>query len=154
MTAVKQHRRLAVRSGELQPPRRRLVCRFYLSDNAGKRAIAQRILRHGEHRAVARALRIEKLVRGKSHLFKSWCIEIEPGEGPKGGKVRLAGEARGYASDEQCRCRIISERRASGGDLVQCRAVQPAVGKALIKRRDAKRQGWTTRATRLRQLSQ
>ena len=154
MTAVKQHRRLAVGSRQLQPPRRCLVGGFYLSDNAGKRAIAQRILRHGEHRAVARALRIENLIWAKSHLFKAWCIKIEPGEGPEGGEIRLAGEARGYASDEQRRCRIIAERRASRGDLVQCRAIQPAIGKAIIKRGDAKRQGWATLATRLRQLSQ
>ena len=154
MTAVKQHRRLAVGSGELQPPRCCLVGGFYLGDHAGKRAIAQRILRHGEHCAVARALRIENLVRGKSHLFKAWCVEIEPSERPEGGKVRLAGEARGYAGDEQRRCRIIIERRASGGDLVQGRAVQTAIGKALIKRSDAKRKGWATRAARLRQLSQ
>ncbi len=154
MTAVKQHRRLAVGSGELQPPRCRLVGGFYLGDHAGQRAIAQRILRHGEHRAVAPTLRIEKLVRGKSHLFKAWCIKIEPSEGPEGGKVRLAGEARRYASDKQRRRRIIAERRASGGNLVQGRAIQPAIGKAIIKRRDAKRQGWATHATRLRQLSQ
>ena len=153
MTAVKQHRRLAVGSGELQPPRCRLIGGFYLGDHASQRAIAQRILSHGEHRAVARALRIEKLVRAKSHLFKAWCVEIEPGERPKGGKVRLAGEARGYASDKQRRRRIIAERRASGGNLVQCRAIQPAIGKAIIKRRDAKRQGWATLATRLCQLS-
>ena len=76
MTTVKQHRRLAVGSGELQPPRCRLVGGFYLGDNASKRAITQGILSHGEHRAVAHALRIKHLVRGKSHLFKAWCIEI------------------------------------------------------------------------------
>ena len=154
MTAVKQHRRLAVGSGELQPPRCRLVGGFYLSDNASQRAIPQGILGHGEHRAVACALRIENLIWAKSYLFKAWCIEIEPSEGPEGGEIRLAGEARGYASDEQRRCRIVSERRASRGDLVQRRAIQPAIGKAIIKRGDAKRQGWATLATRLRQLSQ
>lgn len=154
MTAVKQHRRLAVRGRQLQPPRCCLVGGFYFRDNAGQRAIAQGILSHGEHRAVARALRIENLIWSKSHLFKAWCIKIEPGERPEGGKVRLAGEARGRASHEQRRCRIIIERRGSGGNLVQGRAVQPAIGKALIKRGDAKRQGWATRATRLRQLSQ
>jgi hypothetical protein len=154
MTAVKQHRRLTVRGRQLQPPRCRLVGGFYLSDNAGQRAIAQGILRHGEHRALARALRIEDLVRTKSHLFEARRVKVEPGECPKGGKVRLAGEARGYAGDEQRRCRIIAERRASRGDLVQRRAIQPAIGKAIIKRGDAKRQGWATRATRLCQLSQ
>ena len=154
MTAVKQHRRLAVGSGELQPPRGCLVGGFYLGDNAGKRAIAQGILSHGEHRAVARALRIENLVGTKSDLFESGRMKVEPCERPKGGKVRLAGEARGYASDEQRRRRIIIERRTSRSNLVQCRAIQPAIGKAIIKRSDTKRQGWATRATRLRQLGQ
>jgi hypothetical protein len=99
-------------------------------------------------------VRIENLVRGKSHLFKAWCIEIEPGERPESGKVRLAGETRRYAGDKQRRRRIIAERRASRSDLVQGRAIQPAIGEAIIKRIEAKRQGWATLTTRLRQLSQ
>src|SRR3546814_19258786 len=48
VAAIGQHRRLAFGCGELQPPRRGLVGGFYLGDNTGERAVAQRVLAHGE----------------------------------------------------------------------------------------------------------
>ena len=139
MTAVKQHRRLTVGSGELQPSRCRLVSRFDLRDNAGQRAITQGILRHGKHATVARSLRIKDPVRTKPYLFEARCIEVKLRDCPERCKVLFGGEAGRYARDEQRGCRIIIERRRCRRNLVQCRPIQPAIRKAFIERGDAER---------------
>ncbi len=138
----------------MQPPCRRLISGFDLSDNAGKRAIAQGILGHSKHAAIARALRIEDLVRTKPDLFKARRIKVEPGQRPEGSKVRLAGEASGYAGNEQGGCRIIAERWTSRCNFMQGRPIKATVGQALINRANAEGQGRATRGARLRQLCQ
>lgn len=139
MTAVKQHRRLTVGSGELQPSRCRLVSRFDLRDNAGQRAITQGILRHGKHATVARSLRIKDPVRTKPYLFEARCIEVKLRDCPERCKVLFGGEAGRYARNEQRGCCVIVQCRASGGNFMQCRAIQAAIRKAFIERGDAER---------------
>ena len=139
MAAVEQYRRLAVGSRQLQPPRGRLVSRLHLGDHAGKRAVTKGILGHGEHSAVACALRIEDLVRAKSYLFEARRIEVKLRDGPERRKVLFGGEAGRYARNEQRGCCVIVQYRASGGNFMQCRAIQAAIRKAFIERGDAER---------------
>lgn len=82
MPAIEQHRRPAIRSGELQPAGSGHVRRLHLGDHAGERPVAQRVLSHGENVDILAALRIEQLARTKTYLFEARRVEVEGSNGP------------------------------------------------------------------------
>src|SRR3546814_13895194 len=108
--SIEQQRRLAFGCGELQPPRRGLVGGFYLGDNTGERAVAQRVLAHGEKLAIVRALRIENAVGPKPRLFEPRRIQVEARDSPEPPKPRF-GAARGDHRREQHSGRTLAPPR-------------------------------------------
>jgi hypothetical protein len=77
MAPVEKHRRSAVGSGKLKPPRRRLIGRLYLGHHTGQRAVSQTVLGKRQNLAILAALRIKDLVGSEPHLFEARCIEVE-----------------------------------------------------------------------------
>ncbi len=152
MAAIEQHGGLSVRCGKLEPPRRGLIGRLYLSNDASERAIAKRILGHGQYRGILAALGIKDLVGSESDLFESGRVEIEARQRPEHGEARTLGKARRDPGGEQGRGGIIAERRGSGAYFVEARAVESAIGKPVIDRVQAERQHRPSRPARMGEL--
>ena len=140
VAAVEQHRGAPFGGGELEPPRRRLVSRLHLGDDAGERPVAQRVLAQGKQLAVVLALRIEDTPRPEPGLFESRGIKVEACQRPEHRKTRRRREARGDPRREKrCRCIVAPACRGSR-DLMQSRAVEPAGAQQMIDRSHAERQ--------------
>jgi len=152
VTAVEEHRCLAVRRGELEPARRRLIGRLYLGDDAGDRSVAKRIFCHSQHLGILAALRVEDAIGAKPDLFKARGVKVELRERPQDGEAGPRGEAGSDACREQGRGRVVAQRRPSRRDLMQPGAVQPMIGQPVIKRRQPERQRWPALALSLREL--
>lgn len=94
--------------------------------------MTQRILGHGEDCAILGGLRVQDLVGRQAALFEAGRIEIELRRGPeqlKAGRLRKPGcNAR---CKQRCR-RIVVERRRSGGDFMEARAIDSLAGKAAV----------------------
>lgn len=82
VAAVEQHWGAPFGGGKLEPPRRGLVGRLYLGDDAGKRPVAQRVFAKGKQLAVILALRIKDAPRPEPGLLESRGIEVEPCQRP------------------------------------------------------------------------
>lgn len=140
MSPIEQHRRLAVRSCELQSARGGHVCRLHLCDHARQRSGPQRVFGHCEELNVLAALTIEQLFRAKTHLLETRCVEIEGCDGPKDVEVPFLREACCYSSQEQSGGGIVIQACRSGRDFMQPRPVKSAIGKPSIERPNAERQ--------------
>src|SRR3546814_4087768 len=68
VAAVEQHWGAPFGGGKLEPPRRGVVGRLYLGDDAGKRPVAQCVFAQGQQFAVVLALRIEDALGPKPGL--------------------------------------------------------------------------------------
>jgi hypothetical protein len=140
IAAVQQHRGLAFRCRELQPPCRGLVRHLHLGDDAGQRAVAQRVLAHGEQLLIGLALRIEDMPGAETRLLQPWGVKIEARQRPECRHAGRRREARGDPGGEQCCRGIVAPARRRARDLVQAGTVEPAAGEEMIERPDTERQ--------------
>lgn len=85
-------------------------------------------------------------------MFETWCIKIEARERPGDVGAGHSSEPGGKPRDEQGRGGIVTERRRSGGDLVEAGAVYAARRKTTIERLDPERQNRPALALYLRKL--
>ena len=141
----KQHRRFAVGSGQLKPPRGGLIGGLHLRDHAGERSVTKAVLCKRQDLCILAALGIEDFVRAKPGLFEARRIKIEARHGPEDRKAWLNGEARRDPSSEQGGASIVREARRRGGDLMQTCAIEAMIGKTFIDLRYPK---WQRRSPR------
>jgi hypothetical protein len=137
MPAIKQDRRLAVARGELETTGCSLIGSSDFRDDAGKRAVAQAVLGHGQHLGILGPLRVEDPVRTESDLLEPGGIKVETRESPQHGKAWPRCEPRRDTGGEQGRCRIVAHPGRSGRDLVKADAVETVIGKPAVERFDA-----------------
>ena len=152
MASIEQHRRPAVGCRELEPTRRGLIRRFHLGDDAGDRAIAQRVFGHRQHVGVLAALGVKDAVGTETDLFEARRVQIEPGQRPQYGEARLAGESSRDTGGEQGCGRIGAQRGGGRRDLMKASPVEPMIGKPVIERRQPERQRRPALALGLREL--
>lgn len=82
MTPIEQHRSFSVCRGELETPRSRPIRSLDLSDDTGKRAIAQPVFGNREDFTVLPALGIKNTVWAQTDLLEPRRIEIELSQCP------------------------------------------------------------------------
>ena len=152
MAAIQQHRSPAVGCRELEPTRRGLIRGFHLGDDAGDRAIAQRIFGHCQHVGILATLRVQDTIGTQTDLFEARRVKIEPGQRPQHGEARLVGESRRDTGGEQGCGRIGAQRGAGRRDLMKASPVEPMIGKPVIERRQPERQRRPALALGLREL--
>lgn len=139
MTAIQQYRCPTVVGRELKPARRGLVGGFDLGDHAGERAVAQRILGHRQHLGVLATLSIENAVGAEADLLESGGVKIKPRQRPQHRGFRSGRKACCDAGREQCRRRVVAQVCRGAGDLMQPRAIEPAIRKPVVELRDPER---------------
>lgn len=152
MTAVEQHRRLAIGGGKLKPARRGLVGRLYLGDHAGERPIAQAVLGKRQHLGVLAPLRIEDAVRPKPHLFQSRRVKVEARQCPEHSRAALRREPRRDTGGEQGRSGIVAKLGGGSHNLMQPPAIEAAIREAIVNLRQAERQRRSALPSRAGQL--
>ncbi len=118
MAAEQQHRRLAVRGGQLKPAGRGLVGGLYFGDHAGERSIAQPIFGKRQNLGILAALGIEDFVRAKTDLLKTRRVEIETRHRPEDGETGLRAKARRDPGSKQGGAGIVGEAGRGGSDFM------------------------------------
>ncbi len=83
MPAVEQHRRPAIRCGELEAAGRGLVGRLHLGDYAGERAEPQRILGQRQHLGILARLGVENALWAEPDLFEPRRIKVVAAQCPQ-----------------------------------------------------------------------
>lgn len=136
----KEHRRFAVGSGQLKPPRCGLIGDLHLRDHAGERSITKAVFCKRQDLCILATLGIEDIVRAKPGLLKARRIKIEARHRPEDGKTGFSSEARRDPGREEGGARIVGEARRRGGDLMQTRAIEAMIGKSFIDLRYPERQ--------------
>lgn len=128
----KEHRRFAVESGQLKPPRGGLIGSSHLGDHAGERSITKAVLGKRQDLGILATLGIEDLLGAKPGLFETRRVKIEVRHRPEDRKTGFSGETRRDSGSEQGGASIVGEARRRGGDLMQTRAIEAMIGKTFI----------------------